>query len=392
MINIGIDVGKFKHCACVMNDSTGEILKDSFFFENNKEGFQLFYSNIKPYLKRKHKAGMEDTGHYGNNLINYLLEKNVTVALINPRATNLRRKQLGVNAKNDRKDAQLIAQMLTDRQLWRSVSKALLKYQELRDITRLYHQLKEQKNEFQNRLQKALDIVFPEINSLPWTAYSDRYMNLILAYPSAASIASTDIRSLRKILDSKGRGRKPKLTAEDLKTAAKASVGDSENHAAGLEVQAMVNIITAMDAQIDTLEKKIEEFSSELNSPITSIPGIGPITGMTILSEIGDIQNFHSAAGIVSYAGMDPGRRQSGIYDAKHLPISKRGSRYLRKALYQAIFTVTNNEPIFRLYYKHKMDQGKIYRCAQGHAARKLIRVIYKLLSTNTQYDPNLMK
>ena len=392
MINIGIDVGKFKHCACVMNDSTGEILKDSFFFENNQEGFQLFYSNIKPYLKRKHKAGMEDTGHYGNNLINYLLEKNVTVALINPRATNLRRKQLGVNAKNDRKDAQLIAQMLTDRQLWRSVSKASIKYQELRDITRLYHQLKEQKNEFQNRLQKALDIVFPEINSLPWTAYSDRYMNLILAYPSAASIASTDIRSLRKILDGNGRGRKPKLTAEDLKTAAKASVGDSENHAAGLEVQAMVNIITAMDAQIDTLEKKIEEFSSELNSPITSIPGIGPITGMTILSEIGDIQNFHSAAGIVSYAGMDPGRRQSGIYDAKHLPISKRGSRYLRKALYQAIFTVTNNEPIFRLYYKHKMDQGKIYRCAQGHAARKLIRVIYKLLSTNTQYDPNLMK
>ena len=392
MINIGIDVGKFKHCACVMNDSTGEILKDSFFFENNQEGFQLLYSNIKPYLKRKHKAGMEDTGHYGNNLINYLLEKNVIVALINPRATNLRRKQLGVNAKNDRKDAQLIAQMLTDTQLWRSTSKASMKYQELRDITRLYHQLKEQKNEFQNRLQKALDIVFPEINSLPWTAYSDRYMNLILAYPSAASIASTDIRSLRKILDSKGRGRKPKLTAEDLKTAAKASVGDSENHAAGLEVQAMVNIITAMDAQIDTLEKKIEEFSSELNSPITSIPGIGPITGMTILSEIGDIQNFHSAAGIVSYAGMDPGRRQSGIYDAKHLPISKRGSRYLRKALYQAIFTVTNNEPIFRLYYKHKMDQGKIYRCAQGHAARKLIRVIYKLLSTNTQYDPNLMK
>ena len=72
MINIGIDVGKFKHCACVMDDKTGEILKDSFFFDNNKEGFQLLYSNIRSYLKRKHKAGMEDTGHYGNNLINFL--------------------------------------------------------------------------------------------------------------------------------------------------------------------------------------------------------------------------------------------------------------------------------------------------------------------------------
>ena len=335
---------------------------------------------------------MEDTGHYGNNLINFLLKKNVTVALINPKATNLRRRQLGQNAKNDRKDAQLITQMLTDNQLWRSVSKTSMKYRELRDITRLYHQLKEQKNEFQNRLQKALDIVFPEINSLPWTAYSNRYMDIILAYPSAAIIASTDIRSLRKILDGNGRGRKPKLTADDLKKAAKNSIGDGQNSASELEVQAMVTIITSMDSQIKTLENKIEEFSSELDSPITSIPGIGPITGMTILSEIGDIQNFHSAASIVSYAGMDPGRRQSGIYDAKHLPISKHGSRYLRKALYQAIFTVTTYEPTFRLYYKHKMDQGKIYRCAQGHAVRKLIRVIYKLLSTNTQYDPDLMK
>lgn len=392
MINIGIDVGKFKHCACVMNDSTGEILKDSFFFDNNQEGFQLFYSLIRPYLNRKHKAGMEDTGHYGNNLINFLLKKNVTVALINPRATNLRRRQLGQNAKNDRKDAQLITQMLTDNQLWRSVSKTSMKYRELRDITRLYHQLKEQKNEFQNRLQKALDIVFPEINSLPWTAYSNRYMDIILAYPSAAIIASTDIRSLRKILDGNGRGRKPKLTADDLKKAAKNSIGDGQNSASELEVQAMVTIITSMDSQIKTLENKIEEFSSELDSPITSIPGIGPITGMTILSEIGDIQNFHSAASIVSYAGMDPGRRQSGIYDAKHLPISKHGSRYLRKALYQAIFTVASYEPTFHLYYNHKMDQGKLYRCAQGHAVRKLIRVIYKLLSTNTQYNPDLIK
>jgi transposase len=391
MINIGIDVGKFKHCACIMDDKTGEILKDSFFFDNNKEGFQLLYSNIKPYLKRKHKAGMEDTGHYGNNLINFLLDNNVSVALINPRATNLRRKQLGQNAKNDRKDAQLIAQMLTDTQLWRSVSKNSLAYRELRDITRLYHQLKEQMNEFQNRLQKALDIVFPEVNSLPWTPYSHRYMNMILAYPSAASIASADIRSLRKILDGKGRGRKSKLTAENLKMAAKASVGDGQNPAAELEVKAMINIITSMDSQINILEKKIEDFSSKLNSPITSIPGIGPITGMTILAEIGDIQNFSSAAGIVSYAGMDPGRRQSGTYDAKHLPISKHGSRYLRKALYQAAFTVTSYEPIFHLYYKHKMDQGKIYRCAQGHAARKLIRVIYKLLSTNTSYNPALI-
>ena len=69
MINIGIDVGKFKHCACAIDDHTGEVLVEPFFFENNKNGFNLLLSVVKPYIKRKHQFGMEDTGHYGNNLI-----------------------------------------------------------------------------------------------------------------------------------------------------------------------------------------------------------------------------------------------------------------------------------------------------------------------------------
>ena len=170
------------------------------FFTNDQKGLDLFYSKTKQFLHRKHAVGMEDTGHYMINLTKFLLEKKFTVKYINPRSTALRRKELGMSAKNDRKDALLIAEMLSEKKFWRSVSAVTMQTDKLRELTRLYHQLKEQQNQDMNRLQRALDIVFPEVNTLSWTRYSQSYMQFLSEYPSAASIASEDIRNLRKAL------------------------------------------------------------------------------------------------------------------------------------------------------------------------------------------------
>ncbi|MEG1168793.1 MAG: IS110 family transposase, partial [Erysipelotrichaceae bacterium] len=134
------------------------------------------------------------------------------------------------------------------------------------------------------------------------------------------------------------------------------------------------------------------ESAVQLNSPITTIPGIGIYTGMCILSEIGDINCFDSSKKIVGYSGMDPATYQSGQYNAPTTALSKRGSRYLRKALYQCILPVCRFNPTFNTYYNLKRSQGKSHRCAQGHAIRKLIRVIFKLLSENCTFDAALLK
>ena len=391
MINIGIDVGKFKHCAAVIDDKTGEVLIKQFFFSNDQEGFDFFYSKVKRYIHRRHAVGMEDTGHYMINLTNYLLEKKLSVKYINPRSTNLRRKELGISAKNDKKDTLLIAEMLSEKKFWRSVSKSSMETSKLRELTRLYHQLQEQQNQDMNRLQRALDIVFPEVNTLSWTRYSKAYIQFLAAYSSASSIASEDIRNLRRALKTEGRGRQCKVTAEEIKELAKCSVGD-DNIAVELEVKSVIAIINTRAEQIRVLEKKIEEFSHQLNSPIISIPGISHITGMTILAEIGKIQDFPEGAKLISYAGMEPLVHQSGKYDAAHMPISKHGSRYLRKALYQAVFTVCKYNPVFQDYYTKKRNQGKSHRCAQGHCVRKLLRVIYKLISDNIQFNPQMCR
>ena len=216
-------------------------------------------------------------------------------------------------------------------------------------------------------------------------------MQFLAKYPTATSIASEDIRNLRNALKTNGRGRQCKLTAEDIKEAAKCSVGE-DNIAVALEVQSIIAIINTRKQQIENLENKIEEFSLKLNSPIISIPGISHITGMTIIAEIGDIHDFSDAAHLISYAGMEPLVHQSGKYDAAHMPISKHGSRYLRKALYQAVFTVCKYCPTFNAYYTKKRNQGKTHRCAQGHCVRKLLRVIYKLLANNIAFDKNLVR
>ena len=256
MINIGIDVGKSRHCASVLDDRTGEWIYVPFFFTNDKAGFENLYEKIRPYLNRKHAVGMECTGHYMYNLVHFLLEKKCTVMYINPRSTYMRRKELGRTAKNDKLDSKLITEMLSEKKFWQHVTEHSLELDELRELTRVYHQLVEQQNQDQNRLQRALDIVFPEYSGLSWKSYGTAYMNVLKRYPSAAIIASTDIRSLRNVLATKARGRKSSVTAEILKTTARDSIGDAHNVAVELEVQSVIAIIEARAEQIDILPRQ----------------------------------------------------------------------------------------------------------------------------------------
>ena len=165
------------------------------------------------------------------------------------------------------------------------------------------------------------------------------------------------------------------MTAEEIRELTRHSVGE-DNSSIELEVTSIIAIIITREEQLRILEKKIEKFSHKLNSPIIFIPGISHISGITILAEIGDINHFQNTGNLISFAGMDPLVYQSGKYDAAHMPISKHSSRYMHKALYQAVFTVCKYSPTFHAYYTKKRNQGKSHRCTQGHCARKLLRVI----------------
>ena len=216
-------------------------------------------------------------------------------------------------------------------------------------------------------------------------------MNLLKTFGDAEAIASTDIRTIRKCFEIKGKGNRISLTPEQLKECAKNSIGIS-SEVETLQIKHLVSQIMLINEQIAEIDKKIEEFSIQNNSPILSIPGISHFSGTSILAELGDICNYSKPSQIIKFAGVAPYHYESSQYNAKHTTITKKGSKYLRKTLYQIILPVIRYNPVFQQYYQLKLSQGKGHRCAQGHCVRKLLRIIYHLLTTNQQFDPKLLR
>ena len=391
---VGIDIGKSKHFFSIMDKDTGELNVRSVSFSNDKNGFDFLVQNLKPYSQDSVLIGMEDTGHYHLALLKFLLDSHFDVALINPKTTDLTRRLQGGITKNDRLDTLTICDVLDTPQRknqYRISHVSSFDLYEQKQLTRQHHHLKEELNVYFNRLQKSIDIVFPEFNTLFKSKYGTVYMNVLKTFGSAHRIANTDIRTIRKCFEIKGKGNRISLTPEKLKECAKSSIGIS-SIAEEIQIKHLVMQIELINGQIAEIDKKIEEFSVQNNSPILSIPGISHFSGTSILAELGDIRNYSRPSQIIKFAGVAPSHYESGQFTAQHTSIAKKGSKYLRKTLYQIILPVINHNPVFKAYYDLKISQGKGHRCAQGHCVRKLLRIIYHLLSTNQQFDPVLLK
>lgn len=393
MILVGIDIGKNQHTFSIIDKETGEILSSPSVFNNNQEGFLLLIRKLSSYASSELLIGMEDTGHYHFALLKYLLDSHYTVALINPTTTDLTRKLQGGITKNDPLDSLTICDVIGSNQRkkpYRITKVNRFDLYEQKQLTRHHHNLKEELNIYKNRLQKCIDIVFPEFNSLFRSKYGIVYMNVLRTFASAEKIADSDIRTIRKCFEYNGRGKRIPLSAEQLKTTAKASVG-IPSVAEEIQIRHLVYQIEMIEEQISEIDKKIEEFSLQNNSPILSIPGISHFSGTSILAELGDICNYTKASQIIKFAGVAPYHYESSQFTAQHTAITKKGSRYLRKTLYQIILPVINHNRVFTAYYNKKLAEGKGHRCAQGHCIRKLLRIIYHLLSTGQTFDSMLL-
>ena len=393
MILVGIDIGKNQHTFSIIDKGTGEILLNPSTFDNNQNGFLLLIEELSAYTKSELLIGMEDTGHYHFALLKYLLDNRYTVALINPTTTDLTRKIQGGITKNDPLDSLTICDVISSNQRkkpYRVTKVNRFDLYEQKQLTRHHHNLKEELNIYKNRLQKCIDIVFPEFNSLFNSKYGIVYMNILKTFASAEALANADIRSIRKCFQLQKQGRRISLSAEQLKITAKSSIG-IPSVAEEIQIRHLVCQIELLEEQLSEIDKRIEEFSVKNNSTILSIPGISHFSGTSIIAELGDICNYQNSSQIIKFSGVAPYHYQSSQFTAQHTAITKKGSRYLRKTLYQIIVPVIYNNAVFRAYYNKKLSEGKGHRCAQGHCIRKLLRIIYHLLITGQQFNPELL-
>ena len=387
MIFVGIDVAKDKH-DCFITNTDGEVLFKSFTITNNLDGFEDLYQKIESVMEdvSKVKVGLEATGHYSYNLLGYLLDKGLPTYVINPLHTNLYRKSLSLRqTKTDKVDAHTIASMLMSDVNLKSYSDTSYHNEELKSLTRYRFDKVKERAQLKQSISRLVCILFPELEKLVPTLHQNSVYELLYEFPGAKHVANAHLTRLSNLVETASKGHYTKDTAITFREAARTSIG-SNMPAKSLELKHTIKLIRELDAEIEEIENEIKIIMDEINSPILSIPGISYRMGAMIIAEIGDFSKFDSPDKILAFAGMSPSTYQSGQLDNCYARMEKRGSRYLRYALYNATAYVCLWDPTFKAYLAKKRSEGKHYYVALSHATKKLIRVIYQLETSGQQY------
>ena len=389
MICVGIDVAKDKH-DCIILNSEGKILAGAFTFPNNAEGFDTLLHKIHSCENSndKIKVGLEATGHYSYNILGFLLNQGLPTYVINPLHTNLFRKSMSLRkTKTDRVDAKTIATMLMSNVDLKSYTNTAYHNEELKSLTRYRFVKVRERAQLKQSVSRLVTILFPELEKLVPTLHMSSVYALLIEFPGAKQIAGAHLTHLNHLLNDASKGRYGRDMATKIRDAAQHSIG-SVMPAKSLELLHTIRLIRELDSEIEDIEAAIQTIMNELQSPITTIPGMGVRMGAMILAEIGDFSRFDSPDNILAYAGMSPSTYQSGQLSltGAYSHMEKRGSRYLRYALYNATKYVCHWDPTFSAYLAKKRAEGKHYNVALSHAAKKLVRLIYAMEKSRHPY------
>ena len=389
MFIVGIDIAKHTHQASVMNPD-GSLIGKSIKISNTSLGFEAFIAKLKdidPDLSH-FEFGMESTGHYWLNLYTHLSDLGCIVHVINPVQSDALRGLYIRQTKNDIKDSAIIADVIRiGRYCETTVSDD--KMLALRDLTRQRFYLVDMISDLKRKSLTLIDRIFPEYPKLFSDTFGSTSLELLANCNTPEDIIAIDTDKLVEMLSTASKGRFKREKAEKIKAAAQNSFGallctDSTS----FMLKQFVEQIKFLENQLDELNEMISERLAEFNSPITSITGIGDVLGASILSEIGDISRFESADKLAAFAGIDPTVSQSGNFLGTKNKMSKRGSPYLRRAIWLAATAAILHDPAIKAFYDRKKAQGKHHYVCVGYICRKLINIIFSVLKSGQPYQP----
>ena len=385
MIYVGIDIAKNTHWASAMN-SDGEILLEPFSFQNNNEGFQKFISKLSNFDKQKMLIGLESTAHYGENIISYLFNLDYKIGIINPIQTSNLRKSNIRKTKNDKVDTFIIIKSLTLNN-YTLVTTRDINNIKLKGLSRSRHNLIVMRSRSKIQLASFIDQLFPELNKFfKGNLHLNVSYQLLKEYSSPKDISSLHLTKLSNILHDNSHGRYNKEDAIRLRELAKNSVG-IDNPTLSLQIKQAILQIELYTEQIEEVEKLSKQILDEMKSKLLTIPGMSYNQATVIHGFIGDISRFNKSCQLLAYSGLDPSIYQSGNFEARSTRMSKRGNSLLRYNLVYAAHNLVLHNNTFKEYYDLKRSQGKSHYCALGHCAHKLVRIIFKMLKSNVDFD-----
>ena len=385
---LGIDIAKTNHVASLIG-ADGSVVIRAIKFKNSNEGYTKLLNTIQNKLNdlSNINIAMEATGHYWLSLYSALVDDGFNVSVYNPyqiksyRGAYNNRKQ-----KNDIIDSIIIADYLRvfgmkDSKLPQEDLMAL------KQFTRFRSNIVENVSSIKVQVIGLLDKVFPEYKDFFCDVFGVTSKQILLNCPTPDDIIRISTTKLANLLSKNSRGKFGKDDALNMKEVAKSSFGIKfTTDACSFELKQLINQVIFLESQLEDVDKQISELYNKLDSHLLSVPGIGIKLAPTILAEIGDINNFDKPSKLIAFAGVDPSENQSGNKLSTNNKLSKRGSPYLRHAIYTASLVAISNEPKLRAYYDKKINEGKHHFVALAGISRKLLTIIYYILKEDRDY------
>ena len=387
MYIVGVDVAKRSHEATVI-DSSGSTIRKAFNFRNDADGFQKLMSVLEAVSTdpADFVIGMESTSHYWLALYSNLRRRGYTVHVFNPIQSNALREMFIRQVKNDERDCFVIAEVIRFGRYTEGGMPPSDIY-ELREMCRARFFMVDMVSDLKRKVIALLDQVFPEYETLFTNIFGLTSSELLRNCSTPEEILAIDTEKLIEIISEPSRKSLGRKKAVEIQALAENSFGILLNYdTMGVLIKQHMEHIRFSEQQIDELDARIAFLFSKFDTPIMTVPGVGPVLGATIFSEIGDITRFSSAAKLAAFAGIDPTVKRSGEFTGTRNRMSKRGSPYLRRALWQASSIAVHHDPAIRAYFEKKRAEGKPYMNALGHVMRKLTNIIFAVLRDSKPY------
>jgi transposase len=390
---VGIDVSKLKHDIAIVNDQK-QLVAKPFVITDDRDGYQYLLHRLdeltQQYPIQKFYIGLEATGDYWKNIYYFLKQqpKPFIVTVINPVQTRAHAKTELRRAKTDAVNAKDIALFMVEKQPSASLDRAPM-LDIIKDLDRQIYQLKKQKTMTSNKLRIELTKVAPEIEKSLSNIQGKQILALLAEFPTAELIANSSIQQLASLRYGDNNWTLSTPFIEKAKSLSQQSIAFKTGLGAGYAVQSLVRCIGQFQREIEWLQSQsvaLYQTITDKESLLATIPGIARETAIVLEAYIGDVHRFPSVKKFVAYFGMNPTVCTSGKMKRSSY-LQKKGNALVRHKLFMAVLGMIRREidPIFN-YYKRLIDSGKPKLVAIGAAMRKLLVVIYYMLSKNEPF------
>lgn len=392
---VGVDIGSSVHYARVF-DWRGIELGKVFKFSNSFDGFNNFLTWVHTISKNNNKdntiIGVEPTGHYWFSLREFLHENSIQLVLVNPYHVK-QTKEFDDNnqTKNDAKDPSVIAKLVIRGSYNISYIPEGI-YANLRIADKMKENISKDLIAIKNKIKRWLSIYFPEFTSVYSDICGKSAIETLKKYPLPKDIVSVGIDGIISLWKEKKIKAVGTKKATEVFKAAQNSIGiKTGNNFSKLEINMLIQDLEYKERQLEEIIQQMENLCNEIPEikEIAKIKGVGFLTAVSFVAEIGDIRRFNSPKQIQKYAGLALKENSSGKHKGI-TRISKRGRRRLRTLLFRvAIPLVTRNIEFQKIYAKYLTREQNPLKKKQALIAIscKLIRIFYAILSKGLKYD-----